>query len=352
MDIIVGNMFYYNAQVAGVSHVALYRNIGTRTNPKFEEVTTDYMNLSQFNLLNINPAFGDMDGDGKQDMIIGDATGNISYFKNMGDTVASFPAMTNSSYFNINVDANAAPFIYDVNNDGLPDLVIGNMYGRIAYYWNFGTPTSPQFSVDSVDSAFGNIDVTLPNASEGNSQPYIMRDSAGNMLLFVGTDQGVVYEYLIDTNHLRGGTFTRLDSNFLQHTVGSQATMQAYDLNGDGKPEYITGCSRGGLQLFSETVWDSSVILKPGYTPPFTSSMKVYPNPADAQFTCITNDSTGATLQPQVYNVLGQKINVPYTINQNIIQFNTAALAAGMYVVRVIWGNQIYSARVIVQHHL
>ena len=349
MDLVVGNLFYYNAVTPGVSQVALYRNTGTRTKPQFEEVTSDYMGMSAYNLLNINPAFGDLDGDGKPDMLIGDINGNIDFFRNVGDTVASFPTMTNQGYFGINVGANAAPFIYDINGDGLPDLVIGNQNGTLAYYWNFGTATNPQFSVDSVDSTFGNINVALPTTNVGNSQPYIMRDSTGKPLLFVGSDQGLVYEYLIDTAHLRTGTFTMIDSNFLQHTVGSQAAMQMYDLNDDGKMEYVVGCSRGGLQLFSESVWDSSVILKPNYSP-VPAHVKIYPNPADEQITCVTTDSTGATLQPQIFNLMGQKVEVPYTISQNTITFSTQALAAGMYILQVVWGNQSITAKIIVEH--
>jgi hypothetical protein len=39
----------------------------------------------------------------------------------------------------INVDGNAAPFIYDIDRDGKKDLVIGNIYGYIQYYQNVST---------------------------------------------------------------------------------------------------------------------------------------------------------------------------------------------------------------------
>jgi FG-GAP-like repeat/Secretion system C-terminal sorting domain len=349
MDLVVGNLFYYNPLVPGVSQLALYRNTGTKTKPQFEEVTSDYMGLSTYNLLNINATFGDLDGDGKPDMIIGDANGDIAFLKNMGDTTAQFPGITEPLYFNINVGANAAPFIYDVNNDGLPDLVIGNQNGTLAWYWNFGTPAHPQFSTDSVNAAFGSINVTLPVSGIGNSQPYIARDSTGNLLLYVGSDQGLVYEYIIDTSRLRAGAFTMVDSNFLQRSAGGLAAMQMYDLNDDGKMDYIVGNSRGGLQLFSESIWDSSVILKPNYLP-VPAHVKIYPNPADGQITCATTDSTGAIIQAEVYNLMGQKIILPYSITQNRFTFFTQSLAAGMYVLHVSWGSQSVSAKIIVEH--
>jgi hypothetical protein len=171
------------------------------------------------------------------------------------------------------------------------------------------------------------------------------------MLLFVGSNQGLVYEYLVDTNHLRTGTFTQFDSNFLQYTVGSNATMQAYDLNADGKMEYLAGCSRGGLQLFSESVWDSSVILSNQTIEPVNNEIRVFPNPANDKLTCLIANTTGGVMQPQVYNLIGQRIDVPYTINQGTIEFSTQALSSGMYVVRVVSGNQTVCVKVIIAHH-
>jgi len=351
MDLVAGNLFYYNPVVAGVSQLGLYRNTGTRTQPRFKEITADYMGLSRYNLLAIYPAFGDLNGDGLKDMIIGDANGDIDFFKNTGDTLASFPAMTNQSYFGINVGANAAPFIFDVNNDGRLDLVIGNANGTLAYYWNFGTPTQPAFSPDSVDSDFGNINVTLSGATSGNSQPFLMRNPTGNLLLFVGTAQGVVYEYLVDTGHLLNSTFVRIDSNFLQHTVGANATMQAYDLNADGKMEYMVGCSRGGLQLFSESVWDSSVILSNKTVEPENDNLHIFPNPANSRVKCTLSESSGPMVQPALFNMLGQKVEVAYTINQSSIEFSTQQLASGMYVLQVQLAGKIFSGRLLVAHH-
>ena len=350
MDIVVGNLMYYNPMVQGVSQLGLYRNTGSRIHPKFEMISTDYLGLSRFNLQAIYPAFGDLDGDGKTDMLIGDATGNISFFKNTGDTLAAFPSMTSASYFGIHVGTYAAPFICDVNNDGLPDLLIGNANGTLAYYWNFGTPMHPLFSVDSANAAFGDINVTLPTATTGNSQPSIIRDVTGAMVLLVGTAQGLVYEYLMDSTHLRQGAFTRLDSNFLQTTVGANATVQAYDLNGDGKMEYITGCSRGGLQLFSESIWDSSAVLSIHTVQPEEKGLLVYPNPADAQFKCEVPEGFSGIIQPALYNILGQRIDVPYSHLQNSIVFNTGGLASGIYVVRIEAREQVFSSRVMVVH--
>jgi len=353
MDIIAGNYYYYNAVVLGASKLALYENVGTNTHPSYREVTTDYSGLSQYSLagemLGINPAFGDMDGDGRPDMMIGDATGYIHFFKNAGGQVASFPSMTIADYDSIHVGGNAAPLIYDVNGDSLPDLILGRQDGRLSFYWNFGTRTQPKFSLDSVNSNFGQVNVTAATSTIGNSQPFIMRDSIGNMLLFVGSEQGTVFQYQLDPGKLRAGAFVLLDTNFLKYNAGARVTMQAYDLNGDGKPEYLTGNALGGLQMFSDVLWDSSNVLAVHDLRPDNNIM-IYPNPAHGQFLCINQVGDWKNVQAELYNVLGERIAVRYSASSNQLVFSTDGLSPGLYILHIAAGEQTINAKVLVQH--
>ena len=352
MDIIVGNYYTYNPGVLGVSTLALYQNTGTTTHPAYTKVTDDFAGLSTFSqagaILSINPAFGDLDGDGKPDMLIGDANGDLDFFKNAGGQTASFPSMTAVNYSAINVGGNAAPFIYDVNGDSLPDLLIGRLDGGISYYWNYGTKTSPLFSTDSVNSSFGHINVTAITSTTGNSQPYITCDSAGNMLLFVGSDQGLIFEYLIDRQKLRGGTFTLLDSNFLQYNAGARVTMQASDINGDGKPEYIIGNALGGIQMFSETIWDSSNVLAVSPVK-ISQPFLIYPNPANQEFT-VLKQSDWINIQIELCNLLGEKINVTgYDMGSKLV-YSTAGLSQGIYMLHVYAAGKSFASKIVIQH--
>ncbi len=353
MDIVVGNYYYYNSVVLGTSQLALYQNVGTATQPRYQQITNDFAGLSQYSaageVLGYNPAFGDLDGDGKPDLLVGDANGDLFFFKNEGGQVASFPSMTISNYDSINVGGNAAPFIYDVNGDSLPDLIIGRMDGGLSYYRNYGTRTSPRFSVDSVNASFGGVNVTSSTTTIGNSQPFIMRDSMGNMLLFVGSDQGTVFEYLMDTTKLRSGAFTLLDTNFLNYNAGARVTMQACNLNGDGKLEYLTGNALGGLQMFSDSLWDPGNILAVHDLGP-AMEISVYPNPANQQFTCVLKGGSWKNVQVEIYDMLGQRVPAKYAVLAERIVFSSADISTGIYLLSITSGAETFKAKVVVQH--
>ena len=81
----------------------------------------------------------DWNGDGTHDLLVGNAVGNIIVFLNGGTTKE--PRLTEGSYLKIGdalLDAGirTAPEAADWNEDGLIDLLVGSMDGRIKIYLN------------------------------------------------------------------------------------------------------------------------------------------------------------------------------------------------------------------------
>ena len=348
LDIVAGNYGYFQPSNPYKSALAIYLNTGTQTKPVFTMQTEDYNNFSSFGLQGINPAFGDLDGDGKADLLIGDITGNLHYFRNTGGTGSAYTSMTSAQYFNINAGPFAAPFIYDVNGDSLNDLVIGNQNGTLSYYWNFGTKTAAQFSPDSVNTSFGHINVTVSPNSVGYSQPFIKTDSAGNMQLYVGSLSGNIYQYGIDLQVLRNGTFSRISSNFIGQQVGYNTTLSAADINGDGELEYLIGNSRGGLLLYSDSVWNPETSLGIIEEQSATAVLGVYPNPASNYVICISDKHEFVNPTLEVYNVLGQRVITDNTIVNHQLKVNTETLYNGFYLLRVIEEGIVFTGRIVV----
>lgn len=355
MDILVGNYYLYNPLVAAPSKVGLYQNVGTTTAPSFKLITDDFAGLSAYyngaSTLAVTPAFGDLDGDGNADMLTGNANGDLNFFKGTGLGLNAFPAMTQPLFDSLHVNGYSSPFIYDFNGDSLNDIVVGRKDGRLSYYWNYGTPTSPLFYRDSVNANFGLVNVTAPSSSDGYSYPSVHTDSAGNMILVVGSERGRVLEYLIDSTKLRAGAFQLIDSNALGYDAGSRVTVQCYDLNEDGRVEYLLGNSRGGLQLFSETVWDSSAILALNKINEPYVAVSLFPNPAKEQITCLFKDGKlPSDLCYAIYNLQGQRLALPFVKSADRLVFDTGSLTSGLYLVYLRYSGGFQTLRFVVNN--
>ncbi|RMG82325.1 MAG: T9SS C-terminal target domain-containing protein [Bacteroidetes bacterium] len=243
-DIIVGNYGYYaNGSFNG--RLAYLQNTGNLQKPKFKLVTDDFMLIGFYNYNALAPAFGDLDGDGDQDMLIGELSGKLHYFENTSG--AGNPAnyvLASSSYFGIDIGDNPVPQIVDVDNDGLLDLLIGERGGTINFFKNYGTSTTPSFNSTPDNDFFGGIDV-MKNCCTGYSVPFLYKTSV-DTLLYVGSEFGKIYIYNgISTNP--NDTFNLIDS--IEIGVNRLAFALS-DFNKDNKLEMIVGELGGGLSYY------------------------------------------------------------------------------------------------------
>jgi len=348
-DIVIGNYGYFRPYQTYKGTLAYYENTGTSTKPKFKMRSEDYSNFSNYLLVAAHPAFGDLNGDGKEDMVVGELNGYLHFFKNTGGMVANFSTMTTPQYFGIDVGQFSAPFIYDMNGDSLLDLIVGKKDGKISYFWNFGTKTIPQFSPDSVNTFFGGINVTLTGYSEGDAQPYIMKESNGNLALLVGSFKGTVSKYNVNLSNLRGGSFTLVDSILLQTDVGSKACISVADINSDGLLEYVVGNSRGGLLMYSDSLWDPGTLLSVEPNLPEINLLKIYPNPARDYFICSVDGVDLSLATVELFNIIGERVNPNINISNSKILFGTSELSNGFYLMRVTQAGKTYTGKIIVE---
>ncbi|PZF73634.1 T9SS type A sorting domain-containing protein [Taibaiella soli] len=238
------------------SSVAYFKNTSTPGNPSFTLQTSDFLNISSNNLQGTRIAFGDLDNNGGMDMVVGKQDGTLALYTNQITNNTSQPQwvlsqinLKNDSSVAINVTTNAAPFIYDVDNDGRQDLLIGCKRGIIYYYRNTGT-LAGAVQLHFMTQTFGNVKVDTDPFS-GSATPFIGKlDNTNTPYLLVGSASGVLYRYGSLQNY--NGTLPRLDSAYAGIVAGQMTAPTAADVDNDGRMEIVIGNLLGGVTLYKQ----------------------------------------------------------------------------------------------------
>jgi len=147
LDLFIGNFGYFDLSFTDnyESKIALYQNTGTASDPSFTWVTDDFANISTLGLgQGLYPTFGDLDDDGDIDMLIGNHDGKISYFENSSNDPSilslslTTAQLTDDNSDIIDIGYAAKPQLFDIDNDGILDLVIGEENANLNYLRNIG----------------------------------------------------------------------------------------------------------------------------------------------------------------------------------------------------------------------
>jgi hypothetical protein len=239
---------------------------------------------------------------------------------------------------NIDVGNKAHPQLIDLNEDGLLDLVVGRegSFGEIIYYWNFGTATSPQFSVDSANQALGDIQVNEPGFVPGFSAPHFLKTDSIT-LLYVGNDMGFIPSFIVNQDSLKSGSFERFALSTLPSRVGVRSTLSITDIDGDNVMDYFVGNARGGVSIYSGfKSADSTIIDTTGLSirnEQNNLEFKLYPNPTSGILVIQLNQQEDVDIQ--IFNSLGQVVKQIAAKNEEFVTLKLEGLTNGLYFVKV-----------------
>jgi len=365
-DLIIGNYGYYveswydegmalHSEYAG--RMAVFMNVGLADKPLFDYVTDDFGHIGEMGILGPYPAFGDIDSDDDADMIVGRDDGTLMFYRNCSCLGNPEDFELELVYFQgIDVGDFSTPFLYDIDEDGLIDLIIGERAGNLNFYKNTGDLYEPVFTY--VTDSLGKVNVTDFNLSwDGYSTPYIFRAADGKMRLVSGSEQGIIYYYTDIEDNLLGSftpsdvLWTEIDSVEFDIEKGMRTSAAIANLNDDAFLDMMTGNFSGGLNYYS-TAFDPSVTMEIPERPIlYKIELNIYPNPANNRITIADHQSfADERLELRIYDIVGNlveqivNIDLPYSIS-------ISKLPEGIYLLNLRSKNGITaSSRMIVRH--
>ncbi|NYT26568.1 MAG: VCBS repeat-containing protein [Candidatus Thiodubiliella endoseptemdiera] len=217
--------------------LSYYQNKNNSGTNSFTKITLNnpFQNIQH---TNATPTFADIDQDGDLDLIVGAGDGKLYFYKN---TQQSFNLVASNfnPFSHISIGANATPTFADINQDGYLDLIIGNTTGKLTYYQN----TKNTFTkVSAINNPFQNI--THANASP----TFVDIDQDGDLDLVIGDSNGKLHYYYRNTN----GVFTvQTGSNnpIANIAVSNNAKPTFADIDSNGTLDLIIG-DQNGLQYY------------------------------------------------------------------------------------------------------
>ncbi len=305
-----------------------FRNDGTPLKPIFNQITTPFANLTVNSYS--TPVFVDIDKDNDYDIVTGATNGQVFLFINNNGTYIQNTTM----FSGIDVGWSSIPSLADLDGDNDLDLLVGAEDGvETRYYTNDGNNV---FTINT--STFSTI--TFPNYRRPTLADI---DNDDDYDLIIGSLWGDIAYYRNEGDRTTA-IWVRDDSMFAGIEVDQSSSPGFADLDGDGRKDMIIGEYNGNFtyykNLFSPitNISDDDTknipnefVLYQNYPNPFNPSTKIkflIPN-------ITPGGDEGARVTLKVYDVLGKQIVVLVDEYKSAgtyeVDFNAKALSSGIY---------------------
>jgi hypothetical protein len=246
--------------------LVFFENTGTAAAPAFAAAIVEPFGLdfadpfynSQFENY-ASPTLVDIDGDGDLDAFVGEEYGYLLFYRNRGSSAApSFVSPTKPFNLTSPYSLTIAPALVDIEGDGDLDLFAGDYGGQTRFFANTGSATQPIFAAPA-NNPFG-----LPLVDENVNPTFADIDGDGDPDFFAG-DSGSAITFAENTGSVSAPAFASgLSNPFGLASVGFWLSMAFADLDADGDRDVLIGEENGNLNYAQNT----GTALSPAFAAP------------------------------------------------------------------------------------
>jgi hypothetical protein len=317
------------------SSIAVFKNIGTAEAPAFELMTRDWLNLSIYNFKSIAPSFGDFNGDGLDDLLIGLENNGLRLFYRQGD---NYILADGQPLHELSFNGLVRPTVADYDQDGLLDVLCGTRNGTITYLQNTGSTIAPEFT--RITDTLGGIFQTEGFFQECSVALLPKETGESGFWLYYGRRNGKVDLY--ETNGLEAAQLVRSALPGLD--MGERISIQLGDLNNDGTLELWGGNARGGVEVFAaQPLTNTKTVYE-------SKQLKIFPNPAQHQAQVqLPASFEGGLLE--AFDASGRLMLVqPIDSGVQYFRLSLEDVAPGLYYYRIKTSSGRYNGRLVVNH--
>lgn len=342
LDMFIGT--FANGNRASIFY---YENTGTRTEPVFKFFTDDVIGLSFNNFTNIKPQFADVNGDAKTDLVFtasnqfGTNT-NLYYVANTSSAGLNFSGQQVQS-LNFPIPWNAENVLLtDINDDLLPDLLVGKLNGSLEYWQNTGTAASPDFTLtNSTYLGLGssilrqNLSMAVADLNADGKPDLVLGDQLGRLT--------IIHDFKNQTDASLGTTqilFNPISETYIDQNLGGRVWPAIANIFNTNRPAIVVGNSMGGLHILQP---DESQAL------PESPQISIYPNPVNRENSTVINISVDRPAFVYLVGITGQQLGSPILLQgQQLYQFRADGLPAGIYILHFYINGRSFARRIVI----
>jgi hypothetical protein len=335
MDFVVSTTGYFQTNGTYKSGLTAYKNVGSLNSPAFELVSRDQWSLSNFNISNMVPTFGDVDLDGDIDMITGANDGTFYYFENTAGTGNAFQFTFKSNYLTgLDIGNLSTPFLNtSLSSNARLAMLSGERFDNINYWQDTSNTAEPKFKL-MTDSLFkinmravsgfpsGRTTAVIQKLFNSDRERLVVSNANGKVYIFNHIDNLMmsVGPAVVDSIELMQGQYTLSNGGF-------GITMA--DIDGDNKPELLAGNPQGGLVLFKNQITPDGIKTVSNSLNPISC----YPNPTQ-QILHVKSNNYAPIISVEIFNMMGKSM-LHQKVGNNATTINLIDLANGVYTLKV-----------------